>query len=99
MKAIEEDPDKIMEFMKQLTSNLYSEIDKKMKSTELSSAYKVYNDKELDKELKKYASLISKWEDKVSEKEEYYYKKFSQMETALAKLNSQTSSISGLLGQ
>ena len=99
MKAIEEDPDKIMEFMKQLTGNLYSEIDKKMKSTELSSAYKVYNDKELDKELKNYASLIAKWEEKVSEKEEYYYKKFTQMETALAKLNNQTSSISGLLGQ
>jgi flagellar hook-associated protein 2 len=41
---------------------------------------------------------ISDWEDKVSDKEDYYYSKFSSMETALAKLNSQTSSISSLLG-
>ena len=96
MAAIEEDPDKVMEFMKQLTSGLYSVIDDKMKSTELSSAYKVYNDKEMDKELARYAETISKWEDKVKEKEDYYYNKFSQMEVALSKLQNQTSSISGL---
>ena len=38
MKAIQENPDQISEFMKKLTSNLYSAIDTKMKSTELSSA-------------------------------------------------------------
>lgn len=96
MAAIEEDPDKVMEFMKQLTSGLYSSIDQKMKSTELSSAYKVYNDKEMDKELARYAETIKKWEDKVKDKEDYYYKKFSQMEVALSKLQNQTSSISGL---
>ena len=35
---------------------------------------------------------------KVSDKEDYYYKQFSNMETALAKLQSQTSSISSMLG-
>lgn len=98
MAAIEEDPEQVMEFMKGLIGNLYSAIDTKMKSTELSSAYKVYNDKEMDSELTRYAEAISKWEDKVSEKEEYYYNKFSQMEVALSKLQNQTSSISGLLG-
>jgi len=96
MAAIEEDPDKVMEFMKQLTGKLYSSIDEKMKSTELSSAYKVYNDKEMDKELARYAETIKKWEDKVKDKEDYYYKQFSQMEVALSKLQNQTSSISGL---
>ena len=96
MAAIEEDPDKVMEFMKQLTGKLYSAIDEKMKSTELSSAYKVYNDKEMDKELARYAEAITKWEDKVKDKEDYYYKQFSQMEVALSKLQNQTSSISGL---
>ena len=99
MAAIEEDPDKVVEFMKKLTSNLYTEIDKKMKSTDLSSAYKVYNDKEMDKQLANYAEMITKWEEKVSDKEDYYYNKFTQMEKALANLNSQTSSISSLLGQ
>lgn len=99
MKAIQEDPDQIMKFMKELASNLYKAVDEKMKSTELSSAYKVYNDKELDKEQKNYASLIKKWQDKIADQEEAYYKKFSQMEVALSKLQNQTNSLAGLLGQ
>jgi len=98
MKAIEENPDQLMGFMQKLMGNLYESIDKKMKSTELSSAYKVYNDKEMDKEATRIEQMIKKWEDKISDKEEYYYDKFTQMEVALSKLQSQTSSISGLLG-
>uniref|UniRef100_UPI0040572569 flagellar filament capping protein FliD n=1 Tax=Agathobacter sp. TaxID=2021311 RepID=UPI0040572569 len=98
MVAIQENPDQVMEFMKQLTAGLYTAIDNKMKSTDMSSAYKVYNDKEMDKQYAEYTEIISKWEDKVSEKEEYYYNKFSQMEVALSRLNDQTSAISGLLG-
>lgn len=99
MAAIQENPDQIMKFMKELASNLYRAVDEKMKSTELSSAYKVYNDKELDKEQKNYASLIKKWQDKIADQEEAYYKKFSQMEVALSKLQNQTNSLAGLLGQ
>lgn len=98
MAAIQEDPDQLMEFMKKLTSNLYTAIDDKMKSTELSSAYKVYNDKEMDKEVKEVEDLIKKWNDKIAEQEDAYFKKFSQMEVALSKLQSQTNSLSGLLG-
>ncbi len=98
MAAINEDPDTVIEFMKKLTSELYSAIDNRMKSTELSSAYKVYNDKEMDKQYTNYTKLISQWEDKVAEKEDYYYKKFSAMEAALAKLQSQTNSLTGLFG-
>ena len=97
--AIEENPDQLMEFMQKLMGDLYSSIDEKMKSTELSSAYKVYNDKEMDKEALRIEQMIKKWEEKISDKEEYYYKQFSQMEVALSKLQSETSSISGLLGQ
>lgn len=97
--AIEQNPDQLMEFMQKLMTNLYNNIDEKMKSTELSSAYKVYNDKELDREATRIQQMIAKWEEKVSEKEEYYYDKFAQMEVALSKLQNQTSSISGLLGQ
>lgn len=98
MAAIQEDPDQVAEFMKQLTTNLYQEIDKKMKSTTLSSAYKVYNDKEMDKQMKEYETLIDKWKDKVAEQEDYYYDKFSQMEVQLSKLQSQTNSLAGMLG-
>ena len=96
--AINDDPDTVIEFMKQLATGLYTAIDSKMKSTELSSAYKVYNDKEMDKQYTNYTKLISEWEDKVAEKEDYYYKKFTAMETALAKLQNQTNSLTGLFG-
>lgn len=99
MKAIEENPEQLMQFMQKLSSNLYTAIDNKMKSTELSSAYKVYNDKELDSQYRDYTEMIKKWEAKVSEQEEAYYKKFSAMEVALSKLQSQTNSLAGLLGQ
>lgn len=98
MKAIQNDPDTVVDFMKQLSTNLYNAIDKQMQGTSLRSRYKIYNDKELDTQYKNYTSTIKEWEKKVSEKEDYYYKKFSQMETALAKLNSQQSSLAGLLG-
>lgn len=98
MAAIQTNPDQIVEFMKQLTTSLYKSIDEKMKSTELSSVYKVYNDKEMDDDLRDIEDLIEKWEDKVAEQEDYYYGKFSDMEVALSKLQSQTSALSGLLG-
>lgn len=98
MAAIQDDPDRVAEFMKQLTTNLYQAIDKKMKSSSLSSAYKVYNDKEMDKQMDQYEDLIKKWQDKAADQEDYYYKKFSQMEVQLSKLQSQTNSLAGMLG-
>lgn len=98
MAAIAEDPDKVIEFMQGMSKNLYEAVDKKMKSTSLSSIYTVYNDKEMASEYSDYTSLIAKWEEKLKAQEEYYYKKFAAMETALSKLNSQTSSLSGLFG-
>lgn len=98
MAAIKEDPDTVIEFMKQLSTNLYNAIDKQMQGNSLRSRYKIYNDKEMDKQYTSYSQTIKEWEKKVSAKEDYYYKKFSAMETALAKLNSQQSSLAGLLG-
>lgn len=97
-KAISEDPDTVIEFMKQLTGSLYTSLGNKMKSTSLSSAYTIYNDKEMNSQYSQYSKTISEWEDKLQDKEDYYYNKFSQMETALTKLQSQTSSLSGLFG-
>lgn len=98
MAAITNDPDTVIDFMKGLASNLYSAIDSKMKSTTLSSVYTVYNDKEMASEYSDYTDLIAKWEEKLEDKEDYYYSKFSAMETALAKLNASSSSLSSMLG-
>ena len=98
MEALTNDPDTVVSYMQQLASGLYTAIGDKMKSSTLSSIYTVYNDKEMASEYSDYTSLIKKWEDKLSDKEDYYYKKFSSMETALSKLNSQSSSFSNYFG-
>ncbi|MCI8993880.1 MAG: flagellar filament capping protein FliD [Eubacterium sp.] len=98
MAMLQSDPDTVVGFMKGLANNLYNAIDGQMKSTSLSSAYVVYNDKQMAIEYSDYTSTIKKWDKKLEEMEEYYYKKFSAMETALSKLQNQTSSLTGLLG-
>ena len=94
MKAISEDPDTIMQFMQQVVTNLYTAIGDKMKSTSLSSSFTIYNDKQMTTQYSDYTKLIKEWETKISDKEDYYYKKFSSMESALTKLNSTQSSLS-----
>ena len=97
-QMLQEDPDTVTSFMQQLVTGLYDEIDAKMKSNTLSSAMTVYNDKQMAKEYSNYTTTIKKWEDKITSMEDSYYKKFAAMETALAKLQQSTSSLSGLLG-
>lgn len=98
MDMINNNPEDLEEFMKQLTSGLYSALDSKMKSTTMSSAYTIYNDKQMTKEYNNYTTEIKEWETKISDLEDRYYKQFSTMETQLAKMQSSTSSISSMLG-
>ena len=93
-----EDPESVIEFLKQLTTGLYNDLDAKMKSTSVKSVYTVYNDKEMEKEQQNYSKLIKQWEDRVKDMEDSYYKKFSKMESALAKLQNSSSSITSMLG-
>jgi flagellar hook-associated protein 2 len=96
MAAIKSDPDSVISFMKQLSSTLYTKLGDKMKSTTLSSAYTIYNDKEMNSQYSEYSKTISNWEDKLSDKEDYYYEKFASMESALSTLQSQTSSLTSM---
>lgn len=98
LNMITNEPDTVMEFMKQLTSNLYDELGKKMKSSNLSSAYTIYNDKQMASEYSSYTKLIKSWENKISDMEDRYYKQYSNMEKQLAKMQSATSSLSSLFG-
>ncbi len=98
MDMINNNPEDLEEFMKQLTSGLYSALDSKMKSTTMSSAYTIYNDKQMTKEYNNYTTEIKEWETKISDLEDRYYKQFSTMETQLAKMQSTTSSLTSMLG-
>lgn len=98
MAAIVADPEGITEFFKQISNELYDKLGEQMTSTTLRSYGSFYNDKQLESEYKSYTTKISDWDDKVQDIEDSYYKKFSKMESALASLQSQQSSLSGLLG-
>lgn len=98
LKAIASDPDTVTEFFNKLAENLYTKLSDKMESSSVSSAYKVYNDKQMQKDYDRYDDIIDEWEDKVERYEEKYRKQFSAMESALSKLNSQQSQLNSLLG-
>ena len=96
--AIASDPETVVSFFSQLCTKLYTDLGNKMASSSVSSAYTIYNDKQMNTQYSEYNTKISDAESKVSTWEDYYYSKFSAMESALAKLNSQSSSMSGLIG-
>lgn len=96
--AIASDPETVVSFFSQLCNKVYTDLGNKMASSSVSSAYTIYNDKQMNTQYSEYNTKISDAESKVSTWEDYYYSKFSAMESALAKLNSQSSSMSGLFG-
>lgn len=98
LNMITNNPEDVEEFMKQLTSGLYSALDAKMKSTTMSSAYTIYNDKQMTKDYNSYTTQIKNWETKIEDLENRYYKQFSNMEKQLAKMQSSTSSLTSMFG-
>ena len=96
--AIANDPNKVVEFFSQLSKNLYTKLGDMMKKTDYSSSFTLYDDISMKEEYNDYKDKISKQEEKIADFEDRYYKKFSAMETALAKMQAKESAISGLLG-
>ena len=96
--AIANDSAKVVEFFTMLSKNLYGKLGDMMKKTQYSSSFTLYDDIAMKDEYKDYTSKIKDQEEKITDFEDRYYKKFSAMETALAKLSSKESAISGLLG-
>lgn len=99
MAAIMEDPEGVSEFFSSLADKLYSTLGDKMKSTTLSSAMTIYNDKQMSSQYSEYKTKLSDWDKKLADIEDKYTKMFTAMETALEKLNSQQSSLAMMLGQ
>ena len=96
--AIANDPDRVVDFFSQLSKNLYEKLGDLMKKTEYSSSFTLYDDVAMKNEYNDYTTKIKNQEQKITDFEDRYYKKFSAMETALAKMQSKQSAISGLLG-
>lgn len=97
-KAIEENPDALIATMTGIFGNLRKEMAQKMAGTKNSSALTFYDDIKMKNDVKEYEKEIKSWEERLASIEESYYKKFTAMETALAKLQSKQSSLSSLFG-
>jgi len=99
MKALEEDPDTVMEVLTGISNKLFDTMSEKMKSIpNVSSALTFYNDKTMVKQQTDYAKQISVLEEKLVDMESKYYKQFAAMETAMSKLQSQSNALAGMLG-
>ena len=63
-----------------------------------SSAFTIYDNLSMDKEIDDYDDDIDKWEEKLKAMEDKYYDQFAAMESAMAKLQQQQSYLSSLMG-
>jgi flagellar hook-associated protein 2 len=97
-EMIAKDPEKVVEFFSDLSNKLYNTINNKMKSTSLSSAYTVYNDKQMAKKQAEYDKKIAAEEEKINKLTEKYEKQFATMEKMLAQMQSNMNSLSSLFG-
>lgn len=97
-KALEENPDIVMEVLSTAGKALYDDMTKKMSKTSLSSALTFYNDKQMDKLQSDYKKDITTMEKKLQDMEDRYYKQFSAMEVAMQKLQSQSNYLASMLG-
>ena len=95
-KALEDNPDVVIATLTGVFGNLRQTMSDKMAGSKYSSSMSFYNDIKMKSDVKDYESDIKDWEDKLAEMEDAYYSKFTAMETALAKLQSQQSTMSGL---
>lgn len=97
-KALIEDPDAVVNVLSEIFTGLRTTMSEKMAGNQYSSALTFYDDIKMKDDLKNYEKEIKNWEKKLAEMEDAYYKKFTLMEQAMAKLQSQQSSLAGLLG-
>ncbi len=91
------DPDTVVSFFTKLGKNLYTKLNDLSDSREGYQTYgSFYQDKYLKTNISNYTTKISDAEEKLQDEEDKLYDKFAAMETALSKLDSQTSYISSL---
>ncbi|MDE7366005.1 MAG: flagellar filament capping protein FliD [Lachnospiraceae bacterium] len=96
--AIENNPDALIATLSGLGKELYSNMQKAMKSTNSSSPMTFYDDITLKNQLSSYDDKISKLQEKMNKAEDRYYKQFAKMESAMAKIQANSSSLGGFFG-
>ena len=99
MGMIANDPDTVVSFFSQLSKDLYGKMDDLSKAVKDYRTYgNFFDDKKMKSDYDDYTSKIKELEDKLVKYEDKWYAKFSAMETALAKLQSNANAVTSLLG-
>ena len=91
-------PNAVADFFSQLGNKLLDTWTELSKSTEYSSYGSIYDDKRLKEQYNSYNSKIKDLEAKLTAAEDKWYSKFTAMEVAMAKLQSNQTAISSMLG-
>jgi len=96
---IASDPDTVISFFSGLAQSLYSKMSDLSKSVDGYRSFgNFYDDKKMKSDYDDYTSKIAQLEEKLNDYEDKWYSKFSKMETAMAKMQSNASAITSLLG-
>ena len=96
---ISNDPSTVISFFSKLSQNLYEEMSNQSKSVDGYRSFgNFYDDKKMKADYDDYKSKIADLEQKLADYEDKWYKKFAAMETAMAKMQSNTSAVTALLG-
>lgn len=98
MAMIESDPEAVTSFFTQMSQSLKDKMYSMMTSTEFSSSFTMYDDKKMKTDYGNYTTKIKEAEKKLKAYEDKWYSKFTAMETALAKMQSNSSAVTSLLG-
>ncbi|MCR5799395.1 MAG: flagellar filament capping protein FliD [Lachnospiraceae bacterium] len=96
---IANDPSTTISFFTKLSQNLYDKMTDMSKSVDGYRSFgSFFDDKKIKSDFTEYNSKIADLEKKLNDYEDMWYKKFSKMETAMAKMQSNTSAITSMLG-
>ena len=96
---ISSDPNTVVNFFTQLGRSLYKNMSDISSSVQGFRSYgNFFDDVKLKSDYDSYNSKIAELEEKMNDYEDKWYAKFAKMESAMAKMQSNTSAISSMLG-
>ena len=92
-QMITADPDTVASFFSQLMTEMSEKFNKLSTSTTNRSYGNFYDDKKIKADMSSYEKKVADFEIYLADIEDKYYKQFTQMEKAMAKLNSTQSQL------
>ena len=82
-----------------MSQNLYDKMSNMSKAVDGYRSFgSFYDDKKMKTDYTDYKTKIADMEKKLNDYEDKWYKKFSKMETAMAKMQSNTNAVTAMLG-